>query len=53
MLIEGNFIIMEIILIISILSIIIISILMNTSIKKLEKIALDEELNKISENLVM
>ena len=40
---------MEIILIISILSIIIISILMNTSIKKLEKIALDEELNKISE----
>lgn len=49
MLIEGNFIIMEIILIISILSIIIISILMNTSIKKLEKIALDEELNKISE----
>ena len=40
---------MEIILIISILSIIIISILMNTSVKKLEKIALDEELNKISE----
>lgn len=40
---------MGIILIISILSIIIISILMNTSVKKLEKIALDEELNKISE----
>lgn len=40
---------MGIILIISILSIIIVSILMNTSIKKLEKIALDEELNKISE----
>ena len=40
---------MEIILIISILSIIIISILMNTSVKKLEKIALDEQLNKISD----
>ena len=39
---------MEIILIISILSIIIIAILMNTSVKKLEKIALDEELNQIS-----
>lgn len=40
---------MEIILIISILSIIIISILMNTSVKKLEKIALDEQLNQISD----
>ena len=40
---------MEIILIISILSIIIIAILMNTSVKKLEKIALDEELNQISD----
>lgn len=40
---------MEIILIISFLFIIVISVLMNTSVKKLEKIALDEELNKISE----
>ena len=40
---------MQIILIISILAIIIISLLMNISVKKLEKIALDEELNKISE----
>ena len=40
---------MEIILIISIITIIIISLIMGTNLKKLKKIALDEELNKISE----